>query len=134
MFYAMIFLLVAGCSSKKEKDPELDSPVVKDQSVWKEMDDFHLVMAETFHPFKDSANLEPVKMRAAELAVAANKWVDAPLPEKVDNEQVKASLEKLKAQAANLAESVKTADDNVISNQLTDLHDTFHELQEMWYH
>ncbi len=134
MFYAMIIFLVIGCVSRKEKDPELDSPVVKDQSVWEEMDDFHLVMAETFHPFKDSANLEPVKMRAEELAVAANKWVDAPLPEKVDNDQVKSSLEKLKAQAANLAESVKTADDNVISDQLTELHDTFHELQEMWYH
>ncbi len=134
MFYAMIILLVIGCASRKEKDPELDSPIVKDQSVWEEMDDFHLVMAETFHPFKDSANLEPVKMRAAELAVAANKWVDAPLPEKVDNDQVKASLEKLKVQAANLAQSVKTADDNVISDQLTDLHDTFHELQDMWYH
>ncbi len=134
MFYAMIILLVIGCASRKEKDPELDSAIVKDQSVWEEMDDFHLVMAETFHPFKDSANLEPVKMRAAELAVAANKWVDAPLPEKVDNDQVKASLEKLKVQAANLAQSVKTADDNVISDQLTDLHDTFHELQDMWYH
>lgn len=134
MFYAMIILLVISCGSRKEKDAELDSPVVKDQSVWKEMDDFHLVMAETFHPFKDSANLEPVKMRAAELVVAANKWVGAPLPEKVDNDQVRSSLGKLKAQAANLAESVKTADDNVISDQLTDLHDTFHELQEMWYH
>ena len=45
-----------------------------EQKNWKEMDNFHMVMAETFHPYKDSANLEPAKSRASELAAAAEEW------------------------------------------------------------
>jgi hypothetical protein len=64
---------------------------------------------------------------------AANEWMLAPLPAKVDNDEVKSNLEKLKLEATALAETVKTSDDNVIAEQLTQLHDTFHQLQEAWY-
>ena len=97
------------------------------------MDDFHLIMAETFHPYKDSSNLDPVKRRAAELMASADRWASSDLPEKVDNDEVKGKLTQLKAEAATLAEQVRSADDNVIGEQLTRLHDTFHELQEAWY-
>lgn len=129
--FVILTLITLACASKKEEAHDHDA--AKDQTVWKEMDTFHMVMAETFHPFKDSANLEPVKMRATELAVAADEWVAAPLPEKVDNDEIKSKLEKLKSEATTLAETVKSADDNVIADQLTKLHDTFHELQEAWY-
>lgn len=133
IMFVMLVLILIGCASKKEEGHDHGDAHVEDQSVWEPMDAFHMVMAETFHPFKDSANLEPVKSRAAELVREANKWVDAPLPEKVDTDQVKATLQKLKEEAITLAESVKTADDNVIGDQLSQLHDTFHELQEAWY-
>jgi hypothetical protein len=124
--------MVLACASKKEEAHE-HNIAADDPEVWEEMDAFHMVMAETYHPFKDSANLEPIKMRASELMDAANEWVLAPLPAKVDNEEVKSNLEKLKTEAVTLAETVKTSDDNVIAEQLTQLHDTFHRLQEAWY-
>lgn len=133
--YSLMSLLMAflvfSCAGKKEgAEAHHDGG---EEHVWKEMDDFHLIMAETFHPFKDSANLEPAKLRAAELLSAANHWVDSQLPEKVDNERVRSKLAELKSEAATLVESTRSADDNVIAENLAQLHDTFHEIQEAWY-
>jgi hypothetical protein len=130
--YFVLVAMVLACSGKKE-EPHDHNISADDPEVWEEMDAFHMVMAETYHPFKDSANLEPVKLRASELMDAANEWMLAPVPAKVDNDEVKSNLEKLKAEAVALAETVKTSDDNVIAEQLTQLHDTFHQLQEAWY-
>lgn len=127
----ILTLIIFACTGKKEALH--DHGAYNDETVWKEMDTFHMIMAETFHPFKDSANLEPVKTRATELVEAANEWVAAPLPEKVDNDEVKSKLKKLKTEATTLANTVMSADDNIIADQLTQLHDTFHELQDTWY-
>ena len=107
----------------------------KDEMVeWKEMEEFHVIMADVFHPLKDSGNLEVIRLRAEELAANAAKWADAELPEKVNNNEVKGALSNLKDDARVLADQVKAqAADSVISMQLTDLHDQFHGLQEAWY-
>jgi len=124
----LIMLFLAACAGKKEVAHERE-----DESVWKELDDFHTIMAETFHPYKDSSDLEPVKIRALELMTAADRFASATLPGKVDKEEVKSKLQQLKSEATSLAESVKDADDNEIAGHLTKLHDTFHEIQEAWY-
>ena len=131
--FLILILIALGCTGKKEDNHDHGSRSALDESVWEPMDNFHMVMAETFHPYKDSANLEPVKTQAAELVTLANAWVQAPLPEKMDNDEVKSNLQKLQQQATGLAESVKVADENVIGDRLSQLHDTFHELQEAWY-
>ncbi len=46
---------------------------------WIAMDDFHLIMAESFHPFKDSANVDPARKNALILASAAAQWLASPL-------------------------------------------------------
>src|SRR5690242_805037 len=84
------FALVIACSGKKE------SEAVANNEEWPEMDEFHMVMAESFHPYKDSANMEPAKANAAEMAKVAEKWANAPLPEKVNNDEIKANLAQLK--------------------------------------
>jgi hypothetical protein len=118
--------LIAFSCSKSEKHDE--------QIEWKEMDEFHMVMADVYHPLKDSGNLEPIKSRAAELAASAAKWAQAPLPDKVDNEETKGLLLKLKDGAKGLEDQVNSgATDDVIQMQLTELHDLFHGIQEKWY-
>ena len=134
--YTTIYILVAvsmfSCGNTRQETHEhLEEET--DQSDWKEMDEFHLIMAETFHPYKDSSNLEPAKTRARELASAADRWSSAALPEKVDKEEIKSKLQQLRSETETLAENVRTADDNVIGEQLTRVHDTFHEIQEAWY-
>lgn len=126
----VLFLMVFACANKKE---EAQESAVADQKEWKEMDDFHLVMAETFHPYKDSANLEPVKAQAGELAASAEKWASAALPEKVNTDAMRDKLEQLKKESAALVQTVSTGTDQAIGDQLTKVHDVFHAINADWY-
>lgn len=127
-------LAMAACTSKKEADvTETKTEGTDKAEEWPAMDAYHFAMAEAFHPFKDSANLEPVKVQAAELAKAAEAWVNAPLPEKVNNDDIKAKLQALKTDSDALATLVPTGNDEEIGAALTSLHDKFHEIQEAWY-
>ena len=129
----LVALAMFSCAAKKDGHDHEHHDGSDHAAEWKEMDDFHMIMAETFHPYKDSANLEPAKRRASELLTAAEGWLTAPLPEKVDNEEMKSRLRQLKSEAQTLAESVKSADENIIAEHLTRVHDTFHAIQEAWY-
>ena len=123
-----------ACSGKKEgeHDAHQDQEITSDH--WKEMDDFHMVMAEAFHPYKDSSNLEPAKQNAASLKAAAETWSQATLPSKFEgDDEIKFKLNQLKADASKFEEVVKTGDDKAVGESLTKLHDLFHEIQESWY-
>lgn len=133
-FLFIIFGLAVACTARKEhhENHETNDSATSDDT-WKEMDEFHMVMAESFHPYKDSADLGPARTKAALLSAAAEKWLNAPLPEKVNNEQVKNRLRQLQIDAQAFVEIAKTGDDKVAGESLTKLHDLFHELQETWY-
>ena len=122
------FALAIACSGKKDS-----TDAVANNEAWPEMDEFHMVMAESFHPYKDSANMEPAKANAAEMAKVAEKWANAPLPEKVNNDEIKANLAQLKTDAAAFTAIVQSGDSTKIGQSLTELHDLFHKLQEAWY-
>ena len=129
----LLAVFAAACSSKKEEPTATETEATAATEEWPAMDAYHLVMAEAFHPFKDSANLEPVKVQAAELAKSAEAWVNAPLPEKVNNDEVKAKLQELKTSSDALAQLVATGTAEEIGSSLTAVHDKFHEIQEAWY-
>jgi PBP1b-binding outer membrane lipoprotein LpoB len=136
--YVVVLFVIAmavACSGKKEETTETEAAATEEVSndEWPKMDEFHMVMAESFHPFKDSANLEPAKANAAEMARVAEEWASAALPEKVNNEETKANLEKLKTETAAFVTTVQGTDAAAIGTSLTNLHDLFHKLQEAWY-
>lgn len=128
---AFVMLLAIACAPKQEATTEA---AAEEQADWGELDSFHLFMADMFHPYKDSANLAPIKASAEEFAADAEKWAAAPLPEKVNNEEVKAMLDKLKTDTRALADLVKAgASDEQIGTSLNAVHDHFHKIQEAWY-
>lgn len=134
--FAIAALVLLACSGKKHEEDHAHhhGAGAADEGDWKEMDSFHMIMAETFHPYKDSANLDPAKTHAEHLAMEAEKWAAATLPEKVANDTVRAELEKLKTDTRTLADQVKNGStDESIGAQLTAVHDRFHAIQEMWY-
>ena len=136
--FLYILTVFLACSGKKEAEHAHEheqEAAASDDTDWKEMDSFHMIMAETFHPYKDSSNLEPIKVHAEHLAMEAEKWVGSALPEKVNNEDVKANLEKLKTDTRALADLIKggSATDEQIGTALTGVHDQFHKIQEAWY-
>lgn len=124
----MVFALAIACSGKKDS-----AEAVANNDEWPEMDEFHMIMAESFHPYKDSSNIEPAKANAAEMARVAEKWANAALPEKVNNDEIKASLTQLKTDATDFIQIAQSGDATKIGESLTNLHDVFHELQEAWY-
>jgi hypothetical protein len=130
LFFLVLMATVIACATKKDESQEAEATEQKD---WKEMDDYHMIMAEAFHPYKDSANLEPAKRMAGELSTSANTWASAALPKKVDNDETKSKLEELKNESSAFVQTVAAGDDKAIADHLTKLHDIFHVLQETWY-
>ncbi|MFM9838757.1 MAG: hypothetical protein ACKVOQ_10870 [Cyclobacteriaceae bacterium] len=132
LIYVMFFVFAgfASCTSKTEST----ATTTEESDEWKEMDSFHMIMAEAFHPFKDSSNLAPVKKLAEEMATEADKWASAELPAKVNKDEVKEELQKLKTDTRALADLIKSgADDAAIGSSLNSLHDSFHEIMEAWH-
>lgn len=127
---ALLLMAIVACTKKEEASQE----AVADATEWPEMDSFHMVMAEAFHPYKDSTNLAPAKLLAEEMALEAEKWIAAPLPEKVNTEEVKSMLDQLKTDTRAFADKVKNgAVDEELGTDLTALHDRFHALMETWH-
>ncbi len=123
----LVLLAVLGCSTKhSETDIQNDE--------WPEMDAFHMTMAEAFHPLKDSGNVEPAIRLMGQLADDADKWASSPVPEKVDNDEMKSQLEKLKTDIHTLADAIQDgASEDQISAAMHTLHDQFHEIMEEWH-
>lgn len=116
---------LVACSHKEEHHEE--------NGEWKELESFHTLMADAYHPLKDSGNVEPAKLLMEKLAAEAEQWAAAPLPAKVDNDDVKAKLQKLKADSRQLASDVKGgAPDDQIGKSLTEIHQQFHGIMEAW--
>lgn len=131
-------VLVAGymfsCGEKTTTATSEISDAAANSEDWTMMDEFHIVMAEAFHPYKDSANLQPAKELAADMVAAAEKWAKSPLPAQVDNDVVKGKIDELTKETKQFQETVQSGNDAEISSQLNALHDLFHELQDAWYH
>jgi hypothetical protein len=127
--FLLLSVVLINCGKKSTNEEGLG----KNAQEWKEMDEFHMVMAEAFHPYKDSSDLKPARELSGELLAAASRWKNAPLPEKVDNDRTKQKLEDLAKLAARFDDEVKSDNPEVIGQTLTDLHDLFHDLQNEWY-
>ena len=120
----VLLLLVIACSEKKSSSPD----------EWPGMDTFHMIMAESYHPLKDSANLTPAKANAEDMALEAENWEKGELPKKVDNDEMKALLYQLKMDTRAFADLVKAnAPDSVLSASLESLHSEFHKITEAWH-
>ncbi len=121
----LMLLMVAACAKKSE---------TSSSDEWPEMESFHMVMAEAFHPYKDSSNVAPAKRLSEEMALEAERWQSSRLPEKVNTDEVKDQLEKLKVGTRALADLIKEgASDEEIGATLTILHDSFHKINEAWH-
>jgi hypothetical protein len=130
LLLAFVVIACAVSCGKKDRKDEHSSVAPKE---WKEMDAFHMVMAEAFHPYKDSADLAPAKQIASEMASAAKEWKSSDKPEGIDADKFDEKLERLTTLSDEFANLVKSESDEVIAGKLTGLHDLFHELQNDFY-
>ena len=94
---------------------------------WKEKDDFHKVMASTFHPMEEG-NYNPIREKSQEMYDKAVAWKKSTVPAGVDKKKAKKILKELVEESKELNEKIKAgATDAAIKDELTELHDLFHK-------
>jgi hypothetical protein len=100
------------------------------KAKWTELDAFHEVMSKTFHPAEEG-KLEPIRTRSAEMVEKAIAWKNSTAPEGYDKNAVKENLSKLVKGAKEINKMVKkNASDKELKEELSELHDVFHEIVE----
>lgn len=114
--FAAIALFFISFASAQDKD-------------WKEKNEFHKVMSQTFHPAEEG-NLAPIKSKIAEMQAKAVAFQKSEIPAELPNkEEIKKNLDELVNGTKVLAKEIKkNASDEVIKTQLTALHDVFHKI------
>ena len=64
----------------------------------------------------------------------ADKWAAAPLPKKVNNDEMKERLQKLKTDLRALTEQISDgAPGDQVGTTFYIIHDQFHEIMEVWH-
>ena len=102
----------------------------QEKAKWKEMEEFHSVMAATFHP-SEEGKLDPIKTRGQEMVDKAVAWQKSSAPKGYDKKAVNSSLKKLVKGSKQLHGMIQAkAGDNEIKEKLSSLHDVFHEIME----
>ena len=97
---------------------------------WKEADNFHEFMAETWHSAEDG-NFEPVLGKARDMANAAKTWSESEIPTDYQKEGVADLLVMLKDESGALADLVDSgASTDTIFVALEALHNLFHKVVE----
>jgi len=100
------------------------------KAKWQELDAFHEVMSQTFHPAEEG-KLEPIRNRSAEMLEKAIAWKNSTAPEGYDKNAVKENLNKLVKGAKEINKMVKkNTSDKELKEELSELHDVFHEIVE----
>ncbi|MGQ9896772.1 MAG: hypothetical protein ACUVR8_04305 [Acidobacteriota bacterium] len=100
----------------------------KPKAQWKAQEEFHSVLAGTFHPMEDG-DFGPVRKRAAEMARKARLWARSRPPKGYDAAKLRPMLANLERGAAEVARLVaQQASDDDIKQALNKLHDQYHEI------
>lgn len=100
----------------------------QDKAKWAELDAFHVVMGQTFHP-SEEGNLKPIKTRSAELVETAKKLAASTPPASYNGANIKAALKELVAEAETMNKAVKQKkSDAELTKQISAVHDAFHKV------
>ncbi|HKR04196.1 MAG TPA: hypothetical protein VJY62_06115 [Bacteroidia bacterium] len=121
IFTALLFISFTGFGQSKLEN-------------WPELKTFHSVMASTFHP-SEEGNLEPIKTRAGEMVEKAQALAASKIPAEFATDKIKAAVAKLVTGSQELKTIIdKKEKDEVITKNLSALHDTFHEIVGLCMH
>jgi hypothetical protein len=99
-------------------------------SGWKEMDAFHMVMMETWHPAKATGDLKPIRAKAGTMAEKAQAWAAATVPAACDKPETREALKLIAADSRALADLVaRQGSDAEVKSALAALHDRFEPIE-----
>ena len=97
-------------------------------SGWKELDDFHAIVAPVFHTF-EKGNFHAAKDSAGLVLDRARSWQASNIPPGLDASIYKPLIDKLVAQCLLVYDAVQTKKtDEELKPLLRKAHNTFHEI------
>lgn len=128
LFVLLAMALFMSCGSKEKNEDAVD------EDEWVQLDEFHEIMADVYHPLKDSGNLQPLKDRSSEFVAAVDKLAQSDLPAKVNSDEMEPLISALQESIHGLDEAIKAgSSDEQIGALLEGVHALFHTIQEEWY-
>lgn len=103
--------------------------IAQTKTEWKEKDQFHTVMSQTFHPMEEG-NYKAIRERSGEMLTKALAWQKSTIPADFKNvKDIKKNLAKLVEEAGELDKKIKAnCTDADIKQKLTEMHDIFHKI------
>jgi superoxide dismutase len=110
----------------------LTSPLLKviEKDSWAALKDFHMVMAQTFHPMEEG-NFGPIKERVGEMYAKSLLLKSSKIPASFNNPKIVDAISRLATGSEKLQKIVKKGKPEKIKQSLSSLHDVFHEIQEL---
>jgi hypothetical protein len=95
-------------------------------SGWKELDNFHVLIAATWHPIEKSNDFKPARQKAAELADAAQAWSSSKVPAACNTKQTRDAMAAVALEARILANHVvQKASDDTVRRAMKTIHSRF---------
>lgn len=113
---------------KVEKDKPAAGHSMEHMSGWKELDAYHMVMMQVWHPAKEKSDLAPIRAQATKLADAADVLAKASVPAACDTPATREAVAKVQADSRALAGLVASGTDAEVKDALKALHDRFEGL------
>ena len=111
--------------TKVEKDKPAAAHSQEHMSGWKELDAYHMVMMQVWHPAKEKGDLAPIRAQAAKLADAADVWAAATVPSACDTPANRSNIAKVKTESRALVALASSGADADVKAALAALHDRF---------
>jgi hypothetical protein len=101
---------------------------VTSQAQWPEKNEFHKVMAQTYHPTEEG-NFEPIRSRIGEMHEKAVAWMNSTPPKDFDKPEIKNTMKELLGQIVEIQGMIeKKATNEQLKPKMEALHDTFHKI------
>ena len=113
--------------TKVAKEPAEHAGHHEAASGWKELDAFHALMMQTWHPASATNDLAPARAKAGAMADAARAWAAATVPAACDKPDVRATIARLATDSRTLADLAARPEttDAALKLALKALHDRF---------
>lgn len=136
IFIALCGLLSAGAHAQVAKRALTATPataataVEKDKkpAEWPQLDAFHKVMAQTYHP-AEKGDFKPIRKRSGELVDVMKALIGTPFPEAYRTAEMKTLLANLEGRVATVHKLVEAkAGNDELMKALTEAHDVFHKV------
>ena len=121
------FTLIAAMITAFAISASAQTPVTS-QAQWPEKNEFHKVMAQTYHP-SEEGNFEPIRSRIGEMHEKAVAWMNSTPPKDYDKPEIKATQKELVGQIVELQAMINNkATNEQLKPKLEALHETFHKI------